>query len=815
MDKVVSVAIINSTRSFDREYHYLLPERLNNNVQPGVRVVIPFGRGNTSREGYILKLHSKSDASGLKEIKSILDDRPVLDNDLIKLAQWMRIRYICTYSDAFKCMLPAGLNVKSIKYIRFTGQNVNITEKEKTVIDALKEHEGECEYKQLREAVSLDGFSRVINNLKRKGMIDITEEYVPKVREKKLRTVFLSMAEDEVRDILEGDVLKSIQQIRVLEILLENEFVAVSDLIRFANVSYNALNTLHKRNFISFGEIEVKRNPFTTRNVERTMPLTLTLQQQKALSVMKGKLENKNYEKILLHGVTGSGKTEVYMQLINDVIAMGREAIVLVPEISLTPQMVKRFRGRFGDDVAVMHSRLSLGEKYDQWRLVREGKIKVVVGARSAIFAPLKNLGAIIIDEEHENSYKSEITPKYDARDIARIRCIQNKCLMVLGSATPSIESYFEACGDKAEYCSMTERANNLILPKTGIVDMRSELESGNRSIFSKKLIDEIKSNIEKGQQTLLLLNRRGHSSFVMCRGCGYAVKCTSCNITMTYHSLDKRLICHYCGYTLRLPQVCPKCKSRHIRFFGIGTQKVEEQLYKEIPGCSVVRMDMDTTKGKNSHEKLLDKFQNDGIDILVGTQMIAKGHDFPNVTLVGVLAADATLNIDDFRASEKTFQLLTQVAGRAGRGNIPGRVIIQTYNIDDYSITAACRHDYKSFYRHEILVRKNLNYPPFANIAVIILRGKDDKNVREKAQKVFDRLKDDLRGYKFKFYINGPKRAPLSRIKKNYRWRIVLKCTGFQKTLEILTKLNDGFDRKYSRSGVELSVDINPLNMV
>jgi len=503
------------------------------------------------------------------------------------------------------------------------------------------------------------------------------------------------------------------------------------------------------------------------------------------------------------------------MQLIQKALEYGRTAIVLVPEISLTPQMTGRFKGRFGDRVAVLHSRLSPGERYDQWRLIKEGNIKVVVGARSAIFAPLKNIGVIIIDEEHETSYKSETTPKYHAREIARQRCILDNGILVYGSATPSIETYYRAETGEIKLLVMNERTNRMDMPQVELVDMRNELDEGNRTMFSRKLAYEIKRNIELKQQTMLFLNRRGHSSFVMCRKCGLVLKCPNCSISLTYHSNDERLICHYCGFTVKNPEICPKCKSNYIKHFGTGTQKVEKEVLKYFPESTVIRMDMDTTTCKGAHEEILNRFKNENINIMIGTQMIAKGHDFHNVTLVGVLAADSLLNIGDYYSAERTFQLITQVAGRAGRGDLPGRVIIQTYNTDEYSIQSACKQDYELFYKQEIKIREKLEYPPFTNIAVIILSGAEDRKVFVKTKEICSYIRQAMENSEAYAEVLGPARAPLRIIKRKYRWRIIIKCRDINKIIEVLTAISDNYYKGKTNDGVEITMDINPVSML
>lgn len=814
MDNIAVVVINGSTREFDRQYHYMVPENLSGRVMPGVRVVVPFGGGNSLKEGYVYGLVGTSEFSGLKAIKKVLDEKPVLSEKMLELAAWMRDRYICTYSDAIKCMLPAGTAVKSLRLVRTLKRAEGLNKSSQKIMDALFECNGELEYDELKGMTGVKSFSRCITALEDGGLVCVCEEYTTAVKEKTVRVAYLSMPVEEVLDDIENNRIKKIQQIRILEMLIENEHISVADIVRFAGVSTSVLDTLRKYGYINYRDVEVNRDPLKHRTIERTFPLNPTREQETAMAAIMEKLDSGCFSETLVHGVTGSGKTELYLRLIKHTLDSGRQAIVLVPEISLTPQMVERFKGRFGSEVAVLHSRLSLGERYDQWRLIKEGAVRVVVGARSAVFAPFSRLGIVIIDEEHENSYKSETTPKYSASDIARKRCMVEGAALVLGSATPSIETFFRAQKGETEIVKLVERANKMVMPKVHITDMRKELEDGNRTPFSLMLSTEIRKNIDAGQQTILFLNRRGYASFVLCRSCGYTVKCPSCSISLTYHSFDERLICHYCGYTTVMPKTCPKCTSTYIRQFGTGTQKVEEELKKYFPDCSVLRMDMDTTTGKNSHEEILRTFREKNINVLVGTQMIAKGHDFPNVTLVGVLAADSLLNLDDFRASERTFQLLTQVSGRAGRGELPGRVVVQTYNTEDFSILAACGHDYEAFYNQEIRIREKLNYPPFTYIASILLSSHNDRLAFTKGKEVGEVLRRKLGGDEGDLIL-GPSRAPIAKMKNRYRWRIIIKCISLEKIISVLAETSDEFRRQKGRGEVDLSVDINPSSML
>ncbi len=818
MNRIALVVLSDSSREYDKEYSYLVPESLIGEVYPGSRVIVPFGNSNRNAEGFVIGIEDAKELNTsyrLKYIKKVLDDIKWLDQWSISLCRWMRKRYICTYYDALKCMLPPGVGVKSIKSVILIKNIDHHNQTIQEIIDALIENGGECGLEELAAYIDKTTFSKYIRRMEKEEIILIKEEFINKAKEKKVRVASLALPVKDVDEAINGNKIRSIQQIRVLEILKEAEYLSIADITKFSGASSSSVNTLQKHGYIYYKEVEVKRDPYTGRTYERTEAFLPTAEQEIVLKDALGKIETGEFYEALLHGVTGSGKTEVYLQLIKACFDRGMSAIVLVPEISLTPQMVERFKSRFGDEVAVLHSRLSAGQRYDQWRLIRDGKKRVVVGARSAVFAPLERLGIIIIDEEHESSYKSETTPKYHARDIARERCIANNALLLYGSATPSVETYYRAARGEIGIYKMLERPNNAVLPKVEIVDMRNELNEGNRSMFSGKLAQEIKKNVELKQQTILFLNRRGYSSFVICRSCGFTMKCPNCSINLTYHANNERLICHYCGFTVKNPASCPKCNSRSIRHFGTGTQKIEDEARKAFDGCSVIRMDMDTTAAKDSHEKILTTFKEKNINIMIGTQMIAKGHDFPNVTLVGVLAADSMLNLGDFRASEKTFQLITQVAGRAGRGQLKGRVIIQSYNTEDFSILTACNHDYIGFYKHEILIREKLGYPPFTNIGVIIISGPDDKIAAASAKEAGGTINELMEGCNAKPEVYGPMRAPLAFIKKKYRWRIIIKCYDIDNIVDAFTGVRDKLYKKFDKYCVEMSMDINPFNML
>ena len=604
------------------------------------------------------------------------------------------------------------------------------------------------------------------------------------------------------------------RQKKAMEFIEKNEGLTIPEIIEFAGVSRATINTLVKKGLLRIEEQKVDRNPLAFKKENESKKLKLTEEQQSAYRKIENAIEEKRFEEFLLYGVTGSGKTEVYMQLIEKVLNQGKNAILLVPEISLTPQMLDRFIGRFGkEELAVLHSKLSVGERHDEWIKIKEGRAKIVIGARSAIFAPAQNLGIIIIDEEHDNSYKSESNPRYNAKEIAKKICEEDNIPLVLGSATPDISTFYKTTQGKVTLLKLTKRANNSNLPSVEVVDLKRELALGNKSMLSQSLYNSIKQNLDDKHQTILFLNRRGYSTFIICRECGYTMKCPNCNISLTYHSFQNRLKCHYCGHEEQVVKICPSCGSDKIRYFGTGTQKLEQEIKKIFPEASTIRMDVDTVTKKNSHEEILNKFKNENIDILIGTQMVVKGHHFPKVTLVGVVSADSSLNIDDFRANERTFQILTQVAGRAGRENLPGKVIIQTYNPDSFPIEFSKKQDYDLFYKTEINLRKQLKYPPFCDIIVIGFSGENAQEITNVSTYVYNLLKTNLEKYDFKVFMPMP--APIDKIKNKYRWRIIAKGNVNEEITIIINKcLKKYFDSQIGKK-TNITVDVNPNNMM
>ena len=635
-----------------------------------------------------------------------------------------------------------------------------------------------------------------------------------RVKEKTGNFVYLAKEIDDIDEDIDNGLVKSPKQLRIIEFLKENDGVYIGDLEMYTDTSKAVIKTLEKNGYIEIVEENIERNPFKTKEVPRDSNLPLTDEQKIAFDKVKEKIESNEFGEFLLYGVTGSGKTEVYLQLIQEALKKGKTAIMLVPEISLTPQMVNRFLARFGNCISVLHSKLSIGERYDAFQKIKRGESKIVIGARSAIFAPVNDVGILIIDEEHDMSYKSDMTPRYNAKDIARYICKNNNAPLLLGSATPDISTFYNANSNKVELLKLSRRANNSSLPNVEVVDLRQELANGNKSMISEKLKQYMEENLKDKKQTILFLNRRGFSTFVMCRDCGFTAKCKNCNITLTYHKNQNKLKCHYCGFEIPNITVCPICQSKNVRYFGAGTQKLEEEVQKMFPEATTIRMDVDTVTKKNSHEQILEKFRNESIDILIGTQMVVKGHHFPNVTLVGVIAADSSLNIEDYRAGERTFQILTQVAGRAGRENLPGKVIIQTYNKDNYSIEYAKEQNYDSFYNAEIAMRKGLNYPPFCDIIQFSINAKTENEAKKVSNYVYSELKKEFMPIKNNVLIYEPVPAPIDRIKNKYRWRILVKCRFNNSIINFINNVLEGYyNRNYK--GTRLIIDVNPNNMM
>ncbi len=807
--------IININHSdVDRIFDYGIPKGIENIVKEGMRVIVPFGNSNKKTEGYIINISDNTDVPSekLKNIINICDSFPIFSKEMIELALWMKKKYYTTLSACLKTIMPSGIGIKTSWLIVLNDYNENIviTDKEKEIVDFLKENNNVSLKNDIEEY-----FGKNINNhlksLKQKTVISIRQSIKGQNYEKNIR--YLKLNIDEYFEQKYNELLKykrNEKQKEIVEFLMDYDEIKVSEIKEEFGDINSTLKTLEKKGIIKIYNKTEKRDIFNIENYNKTYPPQFTDEQKKAVETIENIRKSDNKKPVLVFGVTGSGKTEIYMAIIDKVLKEGKQAIVLVPEISLTPQIVGRFISRFGEKVSYTHSRMNFGERFDQWKKAREGEISVMIGPRSAIFTPFSNLGVIIIDEEHENSYRSETTPKYDAVETAvKLSEITNS-LVVMGSATPDICTYHKCINDEYNIVELSERANNSSLPDVYIKDMRLELENGNRSIFSEDLYYSIKENLEKGQQTMLFINRRGFSTFVSCRKCGHVMMCDNCNVSYTYHSYSNSLMCHYCGKTIKNPDICPECGSKYIKYFGTGTQKVEEEVKKYFPNARVLRMDMDTTTKKNSHEKILEAFGKGEADILIGTQMIAKGHDFPNVTLVGIVAADISLNSSSYKSSENTFQLITQVAGRAGRSNKKGKVYIQTYNPENYVIKLSSKQDYKEFYHEETAIRSIMDYPPFGNFFNIMISGENENEVINSAQRLSDIMKYFNR--KKDFLILGPVPAVISKIKNEYRFTITVKSKEEERLCNFVLYCIDKFKERNGKTGVYINIAKNTV---
>lgn len=730
MDIYADIVVNSEAVAIDRIFTYKVKSDMEEALEIGHRVLIPFGMGNKPIEGFVFNIYReiKNDNIRYKYIKSICDNKPLLNRENFLLIEFLRRRYLCKYIDALRIMIPPKIlkgNKEKIKNIILFNKDIEgLNENQQKALDKIKNYSG--------------GFTK-------------------------------------------------------------------AELNRNFGISTYMLNKLEALGAIKSTAVMVDRSNY--REFESYPPKRLTTKQEEAYDsiISSNKIS-------LLKGVTGSGKTEVYMNLVSYMLMEEKSSVILVPEIALTPQMIERFKGRFGKDVAVFHSKLSGGERYDEWQRVNRGDVKLVVGARSAIFLPFKDLGLIIIDEEHESSYKSDMNPKYNTIEVsAYLRSIKD-CKVVLGSATPSLESYYKALKGEYNLVELNERVNNKKMPNIEIVDMREELKNNNKSMFSRELYFKIKDRLEKGEQTILFLNRRGYSTFVSCRSCGFVYECESCDIAMTYHR-NGFLVCHYCGKTKKIAETCPKCDSKYIKYFGTGTEKVEQAVKHYFKEARTLRMDVDTTRKKNAYEEIYSAFKNKKADILIGTQMVAKGFDFEDVTLVGVIAADTTLNLPDYRSSEKNFQMITQVSGRAGRGEKEGDVIVQSYNPDHYSLKTAVDGNYEGFFKKEIEIRNAMNYPPFSKLMVINLSSVNYDKLMKFSKIIWTEIKIALKNHN-DIIIYEPSSSIVGKIKDMYRWQILLKGNIDDIKAEIVK--NSLYEiSKDIYNEVRVTMDINPNNLI
>ncbi|MFJ7667828.1 primosomal protein N' [Lysinibacillus sp. NPDC097195] len=793
---IVDVATYHVDRSFD----YAVPEEWYAVIEKGCRVKVPFGPRNVL--GYVVGLKNATDVptNKIKPIAQILDIEPVFTEEMLQLAKWLKNETICYEIDALQVMLPSALRAKYEKMVKVQDELATLPIEVQQIFGKRQQ----VNFKEFERA----GLLPILKQLIAEKIVKVENVVKQQGNVKEVRMV--KIAEDvQILNNALQEASRAAKQRSLIKWMAAHlgEIFSPQQIFKETAVSAAVLQAVIDKGAASFIQEEVYRDPFT-KEVARTQSLQLTAEQAVALEAIAHSIETQSASTFLLQGVTGSGKTEVYLQAIQKVLNDGKEAIMLVPEISLTPQMTERFRSRFGEMVAVMHSGLSVGEKYDEWRKIQQGKVRVVVGARSAIFAPFTNLGLIILDEEHESTYKQEDSPRYHARDVAIWRSQYYQCPVILGSATPALESYARAKKGVYTLLTLKQRALHQAMPTVFVADMREELQKGNRSMFSELLIEGIRSRLERQEQMVLFLNRRGYSSFVLCRDCGTVVQCPNCDISLTYHRTTEKLKCHYCGYEEHVPQICPQCQSEHIRYFGTGTQKVEEEIFKLFPEARVLRMDVDTTKHKGAHEEILQAFGEGQADILLGTQMIAKGLDFPNITLVGVLSADTSLHLPDYRAAERTFQLLTQVSGRAGRHDKPGEVVIQTYTPEHYAIELAKVQDYEPFYEREMFLRRRSGYPPYYFVALIQVSHEDVLMAAEYAGRAADWLRGNLSQ---QVSIIGPTVASISRLQNRYRYQCLIKYKIEPNLIPVLQRLLAMYRAEWIKQGILMTVDLDP----
>lgn len=749
--KIAKVLINTSVKTLNKVYDYLIPLSLENEAILGKRVEVDFGRGRKNEEGIIVKIEEKTKEEiknigyKIKEIISILDNESYIDEKKLKLAKYISHIYFCNVYDALKLMLPPGTKSKNSSKSLKTKQN--------TLVKLIKSH-------------------------------------------------------DVIMQDIENDVITSAKHIKLLTFLMYNEYVLINDIIEGLDISRAVVNTVVKNGYIMLEKVDVKEDLLEDYSVKRDSAKKPTKEQQEAINKIGKLIYDETFNTSLLFGVTGSGKTEVYLQLIEKVLVQGRTAIVLVPEISLTFQTVTRFIARFGNRVAVLHSKMTISKRKEEFKRIKNGEVDIVVGARSAIFAPLENLGLVIIDEEHDSSYYSQTTPKYSTKEVASYICKQNNAVLLLGSATPEISTYYKAKNNQIELATMTQRPGESLLPNIEIVNMKQDRILGNMSEVSLRLREEIEKNLKNKEQTMIFLNRRGYISYLRCSECSHIFKCPNCDVAMTYHKTSNLLHCHYCNFVQKNILNCVNCNSDKITSSTIGTQKLEEYINEIFPQASIIRMDADTTISKDSHQNILDKFKNEKIDMLIGTQMISKGHDFANVTLVGILGVDSMLAMNDYLSSEKAYSNISQVSGRAGRSNLPGRVVIQTNDTENYILDSVIKNDYESFYDKEIIHRKNFGYPPFVDIVLFEVSGLNYYNVKEEANRLYDILNSENSGV---YKVYNPRKPFIQRINKRYRINIIMKTKLCTKSYNAIYSKLELFSQK-KKNGVSMIVSKNPM---
>ena len=811
---------------------YRIPSHLEGKMDLGFRVLVPLRKRIVT--GFVVGLTATANISNVKEIKDFLDPYPLFSGEMLELTKWVSDYYLCSWGEALRAALPSELMLKSAMYVktRVKGQGARGKEdsaskfsaRQKRILDVLADGE-ERKLSWLARTLKAKGLYAELYDLSKKGEIEIDERLgrpgVGIIHEKMVRMKNFDNTSENL-ELLQSAISamkkKSPAQANCLKLLLENGGeLSWKKLTGQYKISTNSLKGLEKKGVIELVAVEKIREGDWALDLPETQPVSLNKGQREILGEIRKALGETKYSPFLIHGITGSGKTQIYIKAIREVLKDGKQALILVPEISLTPQIISRFKANFGEKVGCLHSRLSAGERFDTWRRVRSGELPIVVGARSAVFSPFQNLGMIVVDEEHVPSYKQDDpAPRYNARDVAVMRARLNSAVVILGSATPSLESYYNAQRGKYALCQLKERVAKQKLPNVKIVDLTQERKEGNRNFLSSRLRTLLQDRMDKGEQALLFLNRRGFSTFVKCQDCGHIEKCPHCDITLTFHRTDFSLRCHYCGYHKSAPDLCPNCQGHRFMYKGAGTQKIEEELKEHLPKALMERMDLDTTVKKGAHKKLLSDFGKKKFGILLGTQMITKGLDFPDVTLVGVISADTGLDLPDFRSKERTFQLLTQVAGRAGRGKREGEVVVQTYYPQDWTIKLAASHDFEEFYLKELEQRRELGYPPFNHLILVVFSGKSLRKVTSCAQNFSSTLKRRMKsGRQKRAEILGPAPAPLSKIKNQYRWQLLIKTKSINSISSLIRKILEGEKNAKKKEAVRITVNVDPMDML
>ena len=811
---MVKVAVSAAPYSIDKPYSYLVPESLAAAAVPGVRVMVPCGRGNKESEGLILARVQEPKLPGSKALRQVLDPEPVLDKADIDLALWMRGRYFCTVFEAVKTILPAGLwyGLREIWSLAMEPEAARSAAVgipgAWQVLDLLEKQGGKADIRVLRDALG-DGAEKPLKAMKKAEILTCETDAKRKIADKSHRMVELAVNTEDAYALTEPKRCSAPARYEVVNFLATAGRTPAAEVSYYTGASARTLKAMEKAGLIAFSEEEELRVP-SLDDVEPGPEIVLNEEQQRAFEEILGRVQAAKPSVTLLHGVTGSGKTQVYLRLVQETLALGKTAMVLVPEIVLTPQMMRKFSSYFGSRVAMLHSSLKMTERYDQWKRIRRGEVDVVLGTRSALFAPLKNLGLIIMDEEQEGSYQSENVPRYDAREVAKYLCVREKAALVFGSATPTVETAWAVEQGSYQKALLRRRYNENALPEVLIADLRQEILNGNPGLISTPLRQELEKNLAAGEQSILFLNRRGSSRMLLCGECGYVPQCPRCSTAMTYHSANGRLMCHYCGHSEPAADTCPECGG-WMKHVGAGTQKVEEELRELFPEAGILRMDADTTAG--GHEEILQTFERERVPILLGTQMVAKGLDFENVTLVGVLSADISLYVDNYRAAERTFSLLTQVVGRAGRGGKTGRAVIQTYTPGNDVIRCAARQDYDAFYESEIRMRRLRRYPPFADLFTVTVSGTEEGRVLRAAVSVRETLRQLCRRPELAAgepEVLGPAPAPVVKVNNRFRYRCTLVGKNDKATREMLAWLQKDFAKDSANRGMNLFMDHN-----